>query len=881
MARRHWLERGIVAALLVGGALSASAQEAPRIGYLYPAGGQRGTSVEVAVGGRYLGGAKDAEISGTGVVAKVLAYVPRMSGPQVAALRTKERDLERKQRAAVADAAKAEKQTAADQARYQADLKRWENEKTKYEAAAKERRALIDKQKQAEAARQAAIKAGNKPATTAPATAPAPKPLPPLRAKPRAIPPTRPKILWTPRDEEALAATRKTLSYAQQRRSSQWIGETVVLEITLAADAAPGERQVRLVTRTGVSNARVFCVGEYPEAGLPANLSSVPPAPPPKLAKTATQPAPPATEPSAPRIVLPVVVNGQIMPGAVNRYRFAASRGQRLVVATTARRLVPFMPDAVPGWFQALISIHDAAGKCLAAADSYRFDPDPVILFEVPADGEYVLQVRDSIYRGREDFVYRVTIGQVPFVTGAYPLGSKCGAPTTVQLTGWNLPAAQITPDTSRPGVQVLGGGVGSPSAAPRFAVDTLPECMKEKRKDAAAVQKVSYPTIINGRIDAAGEWDFYRFTGRAGAQVVIDVQARRLGSPLDSVVVLNDSHGKRVGFNDDFEDQTQPLATHQADSHLLVTLPADDEYVVGISDAQRAGGPAYAYRLRISPPQPDFALRVVPSSIAARSGTILPLAVHAVRKEGFAGRIDLALTGAPAETILSGGVIPAGQEKVRLTLMPPPVATKEPAVLVIEGRASIDGQAVVRNAVAADDMMQAFIYHHLVPAGELKLVTTGVPTAEPPMRVVSEGPVVLSPGKVARLRIVAPALQAEDALEFQLSEPPEGVSISSCSADGRQVELTLQCDGSKAKTGVAGNLIITGVATRIIPPAPPKPAATAMRLAATGTRPAATAAATSTAPASAPAPPKPPPKPVRRKIQLGYVPAVPFELVP
>ena len=83
----------------------------------------------------------------------------------------------------------------------------------------------------------------------------------------------------------------------------------------------------------------------------------------------------------------------------------------------------------------------------MAYADHFRFHPDPVLFYEVPNDGEYTLQIRDSIYRGRDDFVYRITVGEVPYVTGIFPLGGPAGAQTTVQLTGWNLSAATVVQD--------------------------------------------------------------------------------------------------------------------------------------------------------------------------------------------------------------------------------------------------------------------------------------------------------------------------------------------------------------------------------------------------------------------------------------------------
>ena len=75
----------------------------------------------------------------------------------------------------------------------------------------------------------------------------------------------------------------------------------------------------------------------------------------------------------------------------------------------------------------------------MAYNGGYRFSPDPVILYEIPEDGEYMFAIYDALYRGREDFIYRITIGELPFVTSIFPLGGQVGTPTTVEMKGWNL----------------------------------------------------------------------------------------------------------------------------------------------------------------------------------------------------------------------------------------------------------------------------------------------------------------------------------------------------------------------------------------------------------------------------------------------------------
>ena len=84
------------------------------------------------------------------------------------------------------------------------------------------------------------------------------------------------------------------------------------------------------------------------------------------------------------RITVPCTMNGQIAAGEVNRYRFQASKGQRLVISAKARELVPYVADGVPGWFQAVLRLRDANGKEVAYNDDFRFNPDPVHLFRGP-----------------------------------------------------------------------------------------------------------------------------------------------------------------------------------------------------------------------------------------------------------------------------------------------------------------------------------------------------------------------------------------------------------------------------------------------------------------------------------------------------------------
>ncbi|MCB1089105.1 MAG: hypothetical protein KDM63_18865, partial [Verrucomicrobiae bacterium] len=235
-----------------------------------------------------------------------------------------------------------------------------------------------------------------------------------------------------------------------KRQLNSQIGEDVQVRVTIAENAEPGVHYWRLQTKSGLSNPMRFVVGEHAEfnepepwrfdlmkfIGLDSNSSSDS-----------------RRDQGSSLVTLPATVNGRILPGEVDEFTFEATEGEQVVISVEARHLIPYLADAVPGWFQAVVSLHDPRGQELAFADDYRFDPDPVLFYKIPRTGEYRLRVRDSIYRGREDFIYRVTIGELPFLTGISPLGARAGTEVDLTFHGGNLDEQTKTrhpvPDTA------------------------------------------------------------------------------------------------------------------------------------------------------------------------------------------------------------------------------------------------------------------------------------------------------------------------------------------------------------------------------------------------------------------------------------------------
>jgi hypothetical protein len=300
----------------------------------------------------------------------------------------------------------------------------------------------------------------------------------------------------------------------------------------------------------------------------------------------------------------------------------------------------------------------------------------------------------------------------------------------------------------------------------------------------------------------------------------VAEVYARRLNSPLDSWLKVTDSKGHQLGFNDDCEDKGAGLLTHCADSRLIFTASSNGLYNIELGDSQGNGGPEYSYRLRISDPRPDFALRVVPSGISARPGATVPITVYALRKDGFAGDISLTVTGGSSGLLLNGGRVPAGQDQVRVTLTFPPVPEDKPESLAIEGHAIIQGRDVVRPAVPADEMIQAFMYHHLVPAKQMVAAVSGTARGRDPITMMSPQPMILKAGgtgqAVVSLQGRSPFAIAQTKL--QLSQPPDGITIGGISPATNGAAISFKADGAKVKPGLKGNLILEAFAERTAP---------------------------------------------------------------
>jgi len=546
----------------------------------------------------------------------------------------------------------------------------------------------------------------------------------------------------SPQELELLA--RDVLTPRNPLQINPALAQKALVKIMIGEKTRPGTYELRLQNGDGLSNPIPFMVGNLPEIKEPPF--------------SADRKNPTATA------TIPAVLNGQIMPGEVASWKFKGSVGQPVTVMLYGRVLNPFLGDAVPGWFQPAIGVYDVRNRELAYSDGGSFSPDPKLRLKLPDDGEYELRVRDTLYRGREDFVYRIVLAM--------------DAPQNEVLP---LPAA----------------------------VKSLPAVAGNEPNDTPAnAQAAAVPSLISGTINPTGDVDVYSFQGKKGDEIVAEVLARRLNSPLDSLLRLIDKNGKVLAWNDDMKQPNIGVQTHSADSCLQYRLPEDGEYYLQVSDAQGKGGPGYVYWLRLDRPHPDFEAYICPSALNAAAGLNTVFTVNVSRKDGFNGEIEIQWPEAPSGFRLSGNIIPPGVDRIRMTLavpdrIPPHL---EPARLI--GQAAIAERIVKRELNPADEQMQAFAYTHWVPA--LSLNVAVLRRMYLPVQLASPAETLrLVPGGETQLKLPTTKMKPGTKLEFELAEPPAGIALKSAvmNRDGQYV-LTFSA-GAEVKPGLRDNLIV------------------------------------------------------------------------
>lgn len=230
------------------------------------------------------------------------------------------------------------------------------------------------------------------------------------------------------------------------------------------------------------------------------------------------------------RVKLPATIHGGILrAGDVDYYRFEAKAGQEIGVQVKA---------AAGAKLESVLQLLDEAGHVLAESTN------GLLGHVCTKAGVYSLGIRDREYRGDPGMKYVLTVSDLPIVTSVFPLGLQRGTEADIRLEGVNLGAARTVrvqaPATAAPGsrlpVPVAKGVLGSPTVL----VEEFPQAPY-----TAAEAMIPIPGTANGRIEQPGASQTWRFHAKKGQRLLLEVNARRAGSPLDSVIEILDAAGR------------------------------------------------------------------------------------------------------------------------------------------------------------------------------------------------------------------------------------------------------------------------------------------------------------------------------------------------
>lgn len=305
-------------------------------------------------------------------------------------------------------------------------------------------------------------------------------------------------------------------------------------EIAIPAKTAPGSYTLTVKNAAGSTTASFLVDGFRAEAEQEPNDS-------------------PGT---GQKIVLPTtIVGGLGKAGDVDYFRFEATAGQQVGVQAVAADRAKLDP---------VLQLLDASGKIVAEGSE-------VLGHTCVQPGTYILGIRDRDFRGG-GLEYRLHIGNLPVVTSLFPLGVQAGrdvelvaatyrgerrrpeGPSEVRIEGVNLglekPVRMKTLD-AKPGARlpvVIETPVGPALGAPSLLVGEFPEqTIDNHNPPGSAEMLLPVPGTGNGRIVRAGGTDTWTFEAKKGQRLIVEVNARRLGTPLDSFIEILDAQERPV----------------------------------------------------------------------------------------------------------------------------------------------------------------------------------------------------------------------------------------------------------------------------------------------------------------------------------------------
>lgn len=494
--------------------------------------------------------------------------------------------------------------------------------------------------------------------------------------------------------------------------------------VTVAPDVPRGFHDVRLVNKWGVSNPRVFVVGDLNEV-------------------TETEPNNDIDQ--AQKVEIGTTINGIMnSPTDVDYCVFAGRKGQRLNITCLA--------GGIDSRFHPELKLFDTSGRQLAY---YRPLPghDAVLDVILPEEGNYFLRLCQFTHVvGNPEYFYRLSISTVPRVDLVWPPLVEPGKTAQVIVYGRGLPGGQPAPELSidgRPLEKIMANitAPGDPLAPQRLTysgtigsqqamVDGFeyrlqtpqglsnpqlllfaeaPVVLDNFRNDSPEqAQAITLPCDLAGLIEKQNDRDWYSFTAKKGDVYIIEAMSHKLGSATDLYLSLRQPTDKggmaELAFIDDDQPSLTPKEFYTGSrdpAPLRWVAPADGKFflVVGSHPSATSYGADHVYRVRITPEKPDFRLFVMPPDTYRPDGLWIgqggneAFNVYAWRRDGFRGEIKLEIEGLPTGVTAKPQILGPGVKQTALVLTAKTDAPIFTGQVKVKGTAIINGKPVVREA--------------------------------------------------------------------------------------------------------------------------------------------------------------------------------------
>lgn len=351
----------------------------------------------------------------------------------------------------------------------------------------------------------------------------------------------------------------------------------------IAPNAALGEHKMRLRCKGGLSYLRSFWVGQFPsvqEAKSEDHKKD--------LNDTFDHPQ---------DVPMNVTIHGVALNEDADYYRVQAKKGQRLSVEVEGLRLGRML-------FDPYVAILDSKRFELAVNDDHPLlKRDCATSVIIPEDGAYTILIRESSYRGEAKCQYRLHLGNFPRPTTVYPPVVKKGEIGNFTFIG--DASGPLTHKIKATGEAIFPSGkITSPSGIPiRYSnLSSVEEIepnnfLREATPEIAPAAPVAFQGILSENEDQ----DWFRFFAKKDQNLRIQVFARSLRSPVDSIIQLRSVKDKKTLANNDDQSQGTP------DSRIDFKVPTDGEYALSIRDQLYRSGSDFIYRIEIAPRKPSF----------------------------------------------------------------------------------------------------------------------------------------------------------------------------------------------------------------------------------------------------------------------------------